>query len=309
MAIDVEAVRFLLTAARSGAAFQDTVMLGRQEYYVEPPETRRLLKAHGLDPTKYEQALLRYPDPRGAEAFFTTLGAERIQSMDASPYEGATLVHDLNEPVPASLAGRFDAVYDGGTIEHVFNVSAALGNCMRMAKVGGRVFLHTPANNYFGHGFYQFSPELFFRVFCPANGFVIERLVAIEYNLRRRWYEVSDPRLISARTVLINFFPVLLFVQALKTTEVAVFAINPQQSDYADTWNQNEKAKLSDDAPGIPAAKNPPSWMRSSMRRLVGHLPGLVRLVELRRFCGLRRAFSFRNRRAFTPLSKRRLEQ
>lgn len=97
--------------------------------------------------------------------------------MDASKYEGASVVQDLNQPVPDSLKERFDAIFDGGTLEHVFNIPAALKNCMEMTKVGGRFYMHTCANNLCGHGFYQFSPELFYRVFSEQNGFEVERMV------------------------------------------------------------------------------------------------------------------------------------
>ena len=40
-----------------------------------------------------------------------------------------------------------------------------------MLTVGGSIFVNTPANNMMGHGFYQFSPELMYRIFAEANGF------------------------------------------------------------------------------------------------------------------------------------------
>jgi len=40
--------------------------------------------------------------------------------MDFSAYEGADLVHNLNQPVVKSLEGRFNFILDGGTTEHVF---------------------------------------------------------------------------------------------------------------------------------------------------------------------------------------------
>jgi 2-polyprenyl-3-methyl-5-hydroxy-6-metoxy-1,4-benzoquinol methylase len=53
-------------------------------------------------------------------------------------------------------------VFDGGTLEHIFDYPTAIKNCMKMVKPGGHLLLTTPANNWFGHGFYQFSPELFY---------------------------------------------------------------------------------------------------------------------------------------------------
>ena len=61
--------------------------------------------------------------------------------IDASPYEGATIVHDLNTPVDTSLHERFDVVIDGGDLEHVFNIPVALANLMSMLTVGGTMLL------------------------------------------------------------------------------------------------------------------------------------------------------------------------
>ncbi len=46
--------------------------------------------------------------------------------------------------------------------------------------LGGHFISVTFANNFLGHGFHQFSPELYFRVFCPANGFEVESLMLCE---------------------------------------------------------------------------------------------------------------------------------
>ena len=76
------------------------------------------------------------------------------------------IIADRNDPdaLKSALSGKqFDLVFDGGTLEHVFNFSTALKNCMHMVKPHGRFVSVTLPNNWCGHGFYQFSPELFFR--------------------------------------------------------------------------------------------------------------------------------------------------
>lgn len=236
MAIDSNLARFLLAASKEGVSFENTITLGRLNYYLGVKETVRLLRGFGLDSARFPE-LMDYQSSRYSEPLFMALGAKRVESMDASGFEGATVVHDLNLPVPASLKGQFDVVCDGGTIEHVFNFPGAIGSCMAMAKCGGHVFLATPANNFFGHGFFQFSPELWFRVFSKENGFEVRRAVAVEYGPLVRWYEISDPNDICERVTLINRYPVLLMVCARKTAEVVPFATFPQQSDYVPRWN------------------------------------------------------------------------
>src|SRR5262249_13058363 len=116
------------------------------------------------------------------EGFLKRLGASEVVSVDASDYEGASVVHDMNQPVPASMYESFTAVIDSGTLEHVFNFPVAVKNCMEMVSRGGHFLGITPANNLMGHGFYQFSPELLYRIFSPANGYQIRKLMICENN-------------------------------------------------------------------------------------------------------------------------------
>ena len=83
---------------------------------------------------------------------------------------------------------------------------------MEMIAVGGHFISLAPANNYLGHGFYQFSPELFFRVLSPANGFQIEHCIAVEYGVRQRSFAITDPEAIRTRVTLINAAPVAVSV-------------------------------------------------------------------------------------------------
>ena len=119
-----------------------------------------------------------------------------------------------------------------------------------MVRAGGRLFIIAPANNYFGHGFYQFSPELFYRVLSAENGFRVERMIALVddggfsrlfgkpyfFRLTGSWYAVQDPELIQKRITLMNNLPVILFVEATRTSVQPIFLRQPQQSDYSAQW-------------------------------------------------------------------------
>ena len=63
----------------------------------------------------------------------------------------------LNQPLSADLEEAFTAVVDCGSLEHVFDFPAAVRNCMRMVAVDGHSLSVTPADNWAGHGFYQFD--------------------------------------------------------------------------------------------------------------------------------------------------------
>ncbi len=104
------------------------------------------------------------------EDFYKGLGFDEVHTMDVSPYQGASHIHDLNKPLPAELAGQYDAVLSGGTLEHVFDIANALRCVAAMVKVGGTVICDAPMNNWIDHGFYQLSPTLKFDFF-GANEF------------------------------------------------------------------------------------------------------------------------------------------
>jgi hypothetical protein len=106
---------------------------------------------------------------------------------------------------------------------------------MEMVAVGGHFLAITPCNNWMGHGFYQFSPELFFRAFSEENGFNLQHMFTCR-SLRGRWYRVSDPKSIGQRVELINNYQTSLLIQAKRLRETEVFATAPQQSDYVAIW-------------------------------------------------------------------------
>ncbi|MFH0702324.1 MAG: hypothetical protein V2B14_02140 [bacterium] len=104
------------------------------------------------------------------DVFFKMLGFSKVESIDFYDREKPTYTLDLNKPVPESMHEKYDFVYDGGTMEHCFNVKEVLSNAVRLVKKGGYVLHSAPMTGYINHGFYQFSPTLFFD-FYAENGF------------------------------------------------------------------------------------------------------------------------------------------
>ena len=289
MGLDINAVRFLIDARKRGAEFGEVLTLGRQDLNVYPSKMAQVLAGHG-----FSSALFQSGDKAlYAEPCFLSLGARKVSSMDFSDFEGANFVHDLNKPVGPELKERFDLVYDGGTLEHVFNFPLALQNCMEMVKPGGHLFIHTIINSYCGHGFYQFSPELFYRALSSENGFEVCRMVLHRLGPYGRWYEVADPNTVRARVELISIFPMQLLVQAKRTRVTPLFAQAPQQSDYTPRW---QPAK-----PGDP----PPVSYEPPRPALARSLPGVARLLNVfKSGLGLLRTHTLWNRKSFRPVSK-----
>jgi hypothetical protein len=285
-----------------GVSFKRCVTLGRQHYFPSRSETFKLFRDFGVDPRNCAKLYLTDQSARYAEPFWEALGVEHLETIDASGFEGATIVHDMNQPIPDNLKSQFDAVVDAGTLEHIFNFPQAIRNCMDMVKTGGHLITHTTANNCFGHGFYQFSPELFFRIFSGKNGFQVDRMVAIEYGPRRRWYEVIDPEVIRARGTLINSFQVLLLIQAKRIETVPIFSESPQQSDYFARWTDYANEPENGRARSRVTARE--RWIRRLKTSLLEGTPRLARMLEALTTSSLNKNYSFRNRISFKRIRK-----
>lgn len=227
MGLDKIGVRLLIHSKQIGVNFDKVLTIGRQELFLTKKELHNLVIKAELP--YFEDT---FKSHKYAEPLLKLLGADIVDSLDASEYEGATIVHDLNLPIPAELKSNYSLVIDGGSLEHIFNFPASIKNCIDLIEKGGYFIGITPANNFFGHGFYQFSPELYWRVFSETNGFQVIKMYLYVHRKCASIFEVSDPFRVKQRITMINSFPSYLFIIAQKINNVEVFSQFPQQSDY-----------------------------------------------------------------------------
>ena len=244
--------RILWEARLRGVSFDNTLTVGHQSLYLHPKELQFFEREfHSHFPDVAAETLENYKFGDFSDAFLTSfLGVNNCSILDISSYQGAGIVHDLNLPVSETLHGQFDSIIDSGSLEHIFNFPVAISNLMRMLKVGGSIFITTPANNLCGHGFYQFSPELMFRVFSGENGFELSRAVmfegkypSVELTSSKRAYNVIDPEKVKSRVGLLSSYPATLAIEARKIAKVPLFATPPLQSDYVTLWEEADVAK------------------------------------------------------------------
>lgn len=254
MGITSNCAKFLKHVDSLAVDFSATLMLGRQQLYINQEVLVKLFDKATCD---------KVASSRYAEPFFEALGAKRVDSLDYSDYEEATLIYDLNKPLPADLRNRYSVVFDGGTLEHVFNFPMAIRNCMELLRVGGHFVSITPCNNQCGHGLYQFSPELFYSVFSKVHGFTVIRMyAAVEVTPdKREWYEVANPQAVKSRVVFRNSNPTYLMVLARKEFEFTG-ELNAYQSDYQEIWAANTEPQV-------------PAGMMVRLYRIL--LPGFIR--------------------------------
>jgi hypothetical protein len=279
MGFTVFTSKFLLDAKLSGWCPGDTITLGRQNCYVSPRDWRDIVQRIHQVENGCGVTLEEVP-PMYMDAFFASVGASRLDALDASDFEGANIVHDMNLPIHENLRARYDSVIDAGTLEHVFNVGVAFANVMELLRVGGSFFGCLPANNWCGHGFYQFSPEFVYRTFCEANGFKVEKLLVAPAFAGGKWldgpaFSVKDPDAVGDRVDIKGPMELVLLVWARRERLVTPFSRWPQQSDYAKLWPQGRRGE-----------RPPKNRIPNRLKYLWTRMGGVGRLAQ--RFQGLR---------------------
>jgi SAM-dependent methyltransferase len=241
MGLNTNATKLLLKLRSEGFDYGKVLTLGRQRLNVTKGSLQKNLKTFGYNADAGE---LKKRNNGYCEPFLQLLGAVEVHSMDVSDYEKATLLHDLNKPIDEQHKGAYQTVIDSGTLEHVFNFPVAIKNCMEVIRPGGHYIGITPCNNFFGHGFYQFSPELYYRVFSKENGFKVEKMYFFIDDKGTSFYDVKDPAEVKERVILTNAFPAFLFIVAEKISTEPVFQNTPQQSDYENIiWKKQKMSK------------------------------------------------------------------
>jgi len=250
MAIDRGTARLLLEEHRQRPFDGSVLQLGRQTVLFSERQLRAWAEVtpvvlHCIP----RERLGGMRDGNGAtgrrlddEVFFKLLGFGEVQSCDVSPYEGATLLADLNQPVTPAMQGRFDMIFNGGTLEHIFDMRAALANVHKMLRVGGRAIHIAPSSNTIDHGFYSISPTLF-DDYYSANHYSILTLYLFEcHSWTGEWaiYDYGRGRMDSrlGRTCSAKMAGVYCVVQ--KTAGSTADAV-PAQTDFARLWQSGRE--------------------------------------------------------------------
>jgi hypothetical protein len=156
----------------------DVVFIGRQTVYFSPQDLARRLRDHcgEVDEGVIEvDRSTLYRNLAGELAtdrsIVRALGVppERIKALDVSPYEGAEIIHDLNQPIPDALRASADFIVDGSTLDNVFDPAMALRNYADMLRPHGRL-IAINAWNLRDSTYTACSPSWYLDYFV-ANGF------------------------------------------------------------------------------------------------------------------------------------------
>lgn len=112
-------------------------------------------------------------------ALFRDLGYGKYLELDIN--DRADIVWDLNLPIPEDYHEHFALVYDGGTLEHIFNPHQDVTNMLRMTKLGGKIAHSQGIGDQVNHEYWTFNPS-FLIDFYQANGCVLRELFILDLD-------------------------------------------------------------------------------------------------------------------------------
>lgn len=238
MGIAVGALDFLMAEGAARPWSGRVLTLGRQDTSVSGSDLCRVAVQLGVPLSPLVHRFADQPEALTDRQLFQALGFSSLSALDASLYEGADIAHDLNvREIPQGCERAFDLVFDGGTLEHVFDIPAALSVVAGMTRAGGRVIHLSPLSNCVDHGFYSFSPTLF-ADFYSVNGWLIRRIAVARFDddpSKDPWtitdYQPEDfcrLGILDAGT----YFLLTCVQSTLNSTGTVV----PQQSYYRTAW-------------------------------------------------------------------------
>lgn len=174
------------------------------------------------------------------DRFFLASGYHSVLSLDASNFEGADIVFDLNDDIAGtSLVESANLIIDAGTMEHIFNVPQVLANIHSLLKVGGYVFHAVPLNNYAGHGFYQFTPH-FFKDYYTQNGYEICYFSICNHGPGRWGFSECEIGIdIEGQERFSSSSGQDLILVIARKTKVSTCTAKVQQGGYKEVWSKH----------------------------------------------------------------------
>lgn len=239
---DTLAARLIETVKENGLS-GSIAMLGRQRWIGKRRKRSAALLENVL--AKYlpgvSESELANPNNQFSEIFFKKIGFSKVDSIDASDFENASIIQDLADAIPKELEEKFDVIYDGGTCEHIFDIPTAYRNIDKMLKPNGVLIGHSPCNNWINHSFYQINPELVYAFWEKSMGYEILhcKLQPILPMYAKRVVKMTNPNITGKRPRLSGRVPdggIILDYAVRKPrisdkTQQAVY-----QTDYENRW-------------------------------------------------------------------------
>jgi hypothetical protein len=187
MAIIAPALDLLLKAAARIDGPKRLACLGYPDVLVAEEQLEKLCGPGILDKVRFREdweSILRWHGITGSmhrlvesHSLFMAMGIE-TDFFDINATRGFEITIDLNQPLPEQFAGRYDLVYDGGTMEHCFNIGQVITNILALGKIGAFI-LHINPLNFFNHGFFNFCPTFYFDFYLQSRNRIVSEFYGV----------------------------------------------------------------------------------------------------------------------------------
>ena len=117
---------------------------------------------------------------------------------------------------------------------------------MDAVKQGGRLFIMQNGPNFYGHGFYTFGPEFFFRALSSEYGFKVDHFLIYEVSKPDKIYRISESCKSKEFWNISSKTPSSVLIMATRIGEGKdLIQSPPNQSGYHALWNpQHENNKV-----------------------------------------------------------------
>lgn len=228
-------------------------VVGRQWMLFDAAEALSLARLGGVDVSRIDPASLEVDEDTRKnrpgnwirdDAFFRILGVPKLESIDVSDYEGASVIHDLNTPIPDHMEGIADVIVDGSTLDNVFDPACCIRNLSRMLKPGGRLISFVLGSNHLCP--YVILTPLWLHDYFVMNRFKSARVTAVLYREDGCFNALAVDQIPEAP----NWMPnppngymtglVLIAEKAAQST----WNVNPIQHQYRGSENEEHYRKL-----------------------------------------------------------------
>jgi hypothetical protein len=151
---------------------------------------------------------------------------KKLISFDINKLEGASEIKDFDNPI--NYKEKFDIFFDGGSLQHIFNIPQALKNIIKMTKLNGTIIHTVTFDGFQGFGLYQLSPEIFLNLYNKNNGFKNTKIYLTENLNNKFWYKINK----KTKNNFNNFFSygqLSIYVSTIKTKELVQINIKQKQ--------------------------------------------------------------------------------
>jgi SAM-dependent methyltransferase len=171
MGMGIEAAQLILQEHRLRPLNGTLLMIGHPSTWFSPELAMQMIEAAGcrirpgvsIELDTMTANAKAHPDRRwiSDKSFFALFSDAEILTVDVSDYEGAELIHDMCRPLPTSMQGRFDFIFDRSSMDNIFDPVSAIRNFTLALKPDGRI-LHQNMGSPNAGPYLMFSAEWFF---------------------------------------------------------------------------------------------------------------------------------------------------